>query len=163
MLAERIKAIHTASRGTYGWPRVHPGLRRDGVAVSGKRVARIMREHAVVGRCRRRFTTTTVSDPHAAAVDLVKRVFGPGTVEVDRVYVGDITFHAYYAAWRQGAAIVMGEAWRLASPLSLSALAPGLRAPQSYRYLQAQILDAVLADATVTPGLEPVGSAPYRG
>ncbi len=29
-------------------------------------------------------------DPDPAAVDLVKRVFGPGT-ELDRVYVGDIT------------------------------------------------------------------------
>lgn len=106
VLAERIKAIHTASRGTYGWPRVHCALRRDGVAVSGKRVARIMREHAVVGRCRRRFTTTTVSDPHAAAVDLVKRVFGPGTVEVDRVYVGDITFIRTWQGWLYLATVI---------------------------------------------------------
>jgi len=41
-LAERITAIHETSRGTYGWPRVQRVLRRDGVAVSGKRVARIM-------------------------------------------------------------------------------------------------------------------------
>lgn len=39
-LAERIQAIHKTSRGTYGWPRVHQALRRDGVAVSGKWVAR---------------------------------------------------------------------------------------------------------------------------
>jgi len=90
-LAERITAIHETSRGTYGWPRVQRVLRRDGVAVSGKRVARIMRQHAVAGRCRQRCATTTISDPDAAGVDLVKRVFGPGTVEADRVYVGDVT------------------------------------------------------------------------
>ncbi len=42
-LAERVTAIHETYRGTYGWPRVHRALRREGVAVSGKRVARIMR------------------------------------------------------------------------------------------------------------------------
>jgi len=93
LLAERIKAIHAASRGTYGWPRVQRALRRDGVAVSGKRVARIMRQHAMVGRCRRRFITTTVSDPAVTAADLVKRRFGPGTVDVDRVYVGVVQRH----------------------------------------------------------------------
>ena len=29
-LAERIQAIYDASRGTYGWPRVHAALRREG-------------------------------------------------------------------------------------------------------------------------------------
>jgi hypothetical protein len=43
-LAERIEAIHEASRGTYGWPRVHRDLRREGIHVSRKRVARIMRQ-----------------------------------------------------------------------------------------------------------------------
>ena len=36
-LAGRIEAIYDDSRGTYGWPRVHRQLRRDGVHVAGKR------------------------------------------------------------------------------------------------------------------------------
>ncbi len=52
-LGERIAAIYDDSRGTYGWPRVHKALRREGVCASGKRVARIMRQKALVGRCRR--------------------------------------------------------------------------------------------------------------
>lgn len=90
-LGERIQTIWDGSRGTYGWPRVHAQLRRDGVHVSRKRVARIMRRQGLIGRCRRRWTKTTIPDPEAAAVDLIKRAFGPGTVELDRVYVGDIT------------------------------------------------------------------------
>jgi putative transposase len=86
-LAARIQAIYDQSRGTYGWPRVHQALRREGVHVGGKRVARIMRQRGLIGRCRRRWTTTTVSDPEVAAVDVVKRVFGPGSVELDRVWV----------------------------------------------------------------------------
>lgn len=43
-LGIRIEAIHEASRGTYGWPRVHQALRREGICASRKRVARIMRQ-----------------------------------------------------------------------------------------------------------------------
>jgi transposase InsO family protein len=98
-LGRRIQAIYDESRGTYGWPRVHQALRRDGVCVSRKRVARIMRQKGLVGRCRRRWTTTTFSDPEVTAVDLLKRAFGPGTVEVDRVYVSDITYIWTWEGW----------------------------------------------------------------
>ncbi len=91
-LAKRIEAIHEASRGTYGWPRVHRALRREGIHASRKRVARIMRQKGLIGRCRRRFTVTTISDPDTQAIDLLKRAFRPGTVELGRVYVGDITY-----------------------------------------------------------------------
>jgi transposase InsO family protein len=98
-LAERIEAIYHESKGTYGWPRVHRQLRRDGAGVSGKRVARIMRRKGLIGRCRRRWTRTTISDPETTVVDLLKRAFGPGTVEVDRVYVGDITYIWTWEGW----------------------------------------------------------------
>jgi transposase InsO family protein len=64
-LAKRIEAIHEASRGTYGWPRVHQALRRDGICASRKRVARIMRQRGLIGRCRHRFSVraTTIADP----------------------------------------------------------------------------------------------------
>ncbi|GAC1606229.1 MAG: hypothetical protein NVS3B21_35990 [Acidimicrobiales bacterium] len=103
-LAERIAEIHTSSRGTYGAPRVHAALRRE-VACSRKRVARIMRLRGLAGRCRRRWTTTTVSEPDAVA-DLLKRKFGPGTVEVDRVYVGDITYVWTWEGWLYLATVI---------------------------------------------------------
>ena len=92
--------------GTYGWPRVHRQLRRDGVHVSRKRVARIMRQKGLIGRCRRRWTRTTISDPGVVAVDLVRRAFGPGTVELDRVYVGDITYIWTWAGWAYLATVI---------------------------------------------------------
>ena len=103
-LAGRIVAIHTSSRGTYGAPRVHAALRGE-VACSRKRVARIMRQRGLAGRCRRRWTTTTVSEPDAVA-DLLKRKFGPGTVEVDRVYVGDITNVWTWEGWLYLATVI---------------------------------------------------------
>jgi transposase InsO family protein len=98
-LGERIQVIFDDSRGTYGWPRVHKELRRQGVRASRKRVARIMRQKGLVGRCRRRWTKTTFSDPETKAADLIKRAFGPGTVELDRVYVSDITYIWTWEGW----------------------------------------------------------------
>jgi transposase InsO family protein len=82
-LGERILEIFDESRGTYGWPRVHQALRDDGVCVRRERVARIMRTKGLVGRCRRRWIKTTISDPDVVAVDLLKRTFGRGTVELE--------------------------------------------------------------------------------
>jgi transposase InsO family protein len=105
-LGARIEAIYDRSRGTYGWPRVHRTLRREGVCVRRERVARLMRRRGLVGRCRRRWTKTTISDPEVAAVDLVKRAFGPGTVAVDRVWVGDITYIWTWEGWAYLATVI---------------------------------------------------------
>ena len=53
-LTERIRAIHEASKGRYGSPRVHAMLRREGVRVGEKRVARLMRAAGLQGAFRRR-------------------------------------------------------------------------------------------------------------
>jgi transposase InsO family protein len=100
-LLKRIKQIHDASRKTYGSPRVHAALRDEGVACGRKRVARLMRANGIVGRCPRRFTTTTIADHDAlpTAVDLVKRIFGPGTIELDTLYAGDITYIRTWEGW----------------------------------------------------------------
>ena len=58
-LLKHIIEIHTASRRTYGAPRVLGQLRHAGWRVSEKRVARLMAANGLVGRvsdslCRRR-------------------------------------------------------------------------------------------------------------
>jgi transposase InsO family protein len=105
-LGELIESIYDESRGTYGWPRVHEQLRHDGVHAGGKRVARIMRQRGLIGRCRRRWTRTTISDPETRAVDRLQRAFGPGTVELDRVYVGDITYIWTWEGWLYLATVI---------------------------------------------------------
>jgi transposase InsO family protein len=106
-LGKRIEKIHAKSRGTYGAPRVHAQLRRDGVHTARKRVARIMAARDLAGRCPRRWKRTTIADPNAqAAVDLIKRHFGPGTVECDRVYVGDITYLWTWEGWAYLATVI---------------------------------------------------------
>ena len=106
MLTDRIKAIHADSRGTYGWPRVHQALRREKIRCSPKRVARLMRTAGLVGRCRRRGIKTTIPDPDMAAVDLVKRAFRVGTTELDRIWVGDITYIRTWEGWLYLATVI---------------------------------------------------------
>jgi transposase InsO family protein len=137
-LAERIEAIYDESRGTYGWPRVHRQLRRDGVHVAGKRVARIMRRKGLIGRCRRRWTRTTISDPEVVVVDLLKRAFGPGTVEMDRVYVGDITYIWTWEGWAYLATVIdlasrRVVGWALADHMRAELVCDALRMAIAHR------------------------------
>ena len=90
VLIERIGAIHAASKGTYGAPRIHAELRATGSAVGKKRVARLMRHTDLAGVSRRRFVTTTVRNGDRRAPDLVDRDF---TAEAPNLlWVADITF-----------------------------------------------------------------------
>ena len=100
-LGQRIAAIHEGSRGTYGAPRVHQQLHREGVACGKKRVARLMSERGLAGRCRRRFKRTTVADPAAnpQTPDLVRRAFGPEGLEPNQVWVGDISYLRTWEGW----------------------------------------------------------------
>jgi transposase InsO family protein len=60
LLAE-IKTVFVESRRRYGSPRIHRKLRRRGIRCGQKRVARLMRQHGLAARRRRRFKTTTDS------------------------------------------------------------------------------------------------------
>ena len=71
-----IRASHTASRRTYGSPRVWEDLVEAGAAVSRKRVARLMRQDGIVARARPRYKTTTMSDPdQPVAANVLDRQF----------------------------------------------------------------------------------------
>ena len=84
-------AIHERSRGTYGTPRIHAELAAEGVPVSRKRVARVMREAGLAGVSRRKGPRTTRRDLQARpAPDLVERRFEAEAP--DRLWVADITY-----------------------------------------------------------------------
>jgi putative transposase len=89
-LLARIEAIHADSGGTYGSPRVHAVLKREGEAVSRKRVERLMRENEITGIAPARKLRTTIPAPgDQRPEDLVGRAFtatGP-----NRLWVTDLT------------------------------------------------------------------------
>jgi len=97
VLATRIRVVQDPALGgdrAYGAPRVTADL-NDGVTpaerVNHKRVARVMREHKLVGiRLRRRVKTTIPDQSGRRFPDLIERDFSIG--EPGRRYVGDITY-----------------------------------------------------------------------
>jgi putative transposase len=90
-LGEQIERIHTDSGGTYGSPKVHAQLRRQGIRVSRKRVERLMRQTGLQGAfMRKRRRCSTRRDPAATpAPDLVNRNFNSDAP--DRLWVADIS------------------------------------------------------------------------
>jgi transposase InsO family protein len=95
-LTGRIRKIHQDSRCTYGAKRVALDL-ADGTdgdpaaQVNHKKVARLMREHEIVGRHLRRRRGLTRPDKSAApAPDLLGRDFGAEAPDVK--WCGDITY-----------------------------------------------------------------------
>lgn len=73
-LTKKIRHIHTASRGTYGAPRMHAELAEQGLQVGRKRVARLMRAAGLPGVSRCQGPRTTIRRPGShPAPDLLKR------------------------------------------------------------------------------------------
>ena len=55
ILLGKIIDIHTASRETYGYPRVHAVLKKQGEPCGRNRVARLMRDYGIQAKMTRRF------------------------------------------------------------------------------------------------------------
>jgi putative transposase len=93
VLADMITTIHTASRATYGAPRIQAELRiAQGISCSRRRVARIMRQEGLRGVSRRAaHPITTVREGAATpARDLVQREFH--ATRPNLLWVADITY-----------------------------------------------------------------------
>jgi transposase InsO family protein len=96
-LTARIRAEHKRSKGRYGAPRIHAGLRGQGRRHSRKRIARLMRQAGLAGRAPRRWKKTTIPDPAAAArADAIRRDFTTDASKINQRWCGDIT---YLATW----------------------------------------------------------------
>ncbi|MFJ8589527.1 IS3 family transposase [Streptomyces sp. NPDC093595] len=106
-LTEKITTVHQRSRGTYGAPRVHAVLKREGAVCGRRRVARLMRQAGLTGRHRRRRHRTTIPDPHAATrPDLVLRDFQPDPAALGTRWCGDITYIATSEGWLYLATVI---------------------------------------------------------
>ncbi len=75
-LLTHIRAIHAEVKAEYGWPKVWKELVARGHRVGKERVRRLMKNHGIRARCKRKFVVTTDSKHHLpVAPDLVQRNF----------------------------------------------------------------------------------------
>lgn len=130
-----IKAVHAQSKRRYGSPRVTRELNAQGESVGRHRVARLMREHGLRARRRRRHRVTTLSKhDHPVAGNVLARRFdvnGP-----NQVFASDITYVWTMQGWlylsvvldlysRRVVGFSMGE--RINAQLTIEALRMALK------------------------------------
>lgn len=103
-LVRQIRVVHQKSQQTYGSPRVHEALRRQGAAVGKRRVERVMRERGIRG----------------CSADLYRRLPGMGryygqthclaheqpVTQTDQVWVSDVTYLKVQGQWRYLATVM---------------------------------------------------------
>jgi putative transposase len=104
VLMSQIRAVHTASRDTYGAPRVHAELSAAGVACCRNTVAKLMRQAQIMPKAIRRFRVTTDSRNTKASPNLVDRVFAVS--RPNACWLSDITYIPTREGWLYLAAIL---------------------------------------------------------
>lgn len=135
-LSSHILQIHARSRQTYGSPRIRAELHHAGMAIGRRRVARIMRQKGICGRCRVRRAPQTTDSDHGQPVapNLLKD--RPSPSRINEVWVTDITYIPTDEGWLYLAGIIdvysrkivgWSVSATLATQLCLDALATALQ------------------------------------
>jgi putative transposase len=130
-LIQRIRAIRERWPG-YGYRRVTVQLRREGLCINHKRVARLMRVHGLLARPPRRFIAT--SDGACGAV-FPNRVAGFTPTAPDQLWVADLTYIALRSGFVFLAAILDAFSRRVIG----YALAPHMGAQLTLSALEAAV------------------------
>jgi transposase InsO family protein len=143
LLAE-VRRIFTASRQTYGSPRITAALRQAGQVCNHKRVERLMRTAGLAGRARKRFRVQTTDSKHGLPIAPNRLSLAPVCTAPDQVWLTDITYVPTQEGWlfltclldlysRKIVGWAMGES--LATTLPLLALRMALTRRQPTRGL----------------------------
>lgn len=105
-LTERIRGIFAGSRETYGAPRIHAVLRREGKSCGQNRVARLMAAAGIRSRVRRKFRVKTTDSNHGLPIadNLLQGHFAAD--RPDQIWVADITYIPTDEGWLYLASIL---------------------------------------------------------
>jgi len=91
VLVEKIEQAYRASRGTYGYPRIHAQLRAAGETCGKHRIARLMQRHGIVAKTHKRYRRSALSKHYegfeANKLNRQFRASGP-----NQRWVSDITY-----------------------------------------------------------------------
>ena len=98
-LLVHIRAVYAVNRGAYGWPRIWRQLRAEGIRVGKQRVQRLMQQHGIRARGKRRFRIATTDSRHGLPIapNLLDRNFT--AARPNQAWVGDITYIPTDEGW----------------------------------------------------------------
>ena len=98
-LLAHISAVYAEHRGAYGWPRIWRELRKRDIRVGKQRVQRLMQQHGIRARGKRRFRVITTDSRHELPVvpNLLNRDFSPAAP--NQAWTGDITYIPTEEGW----------------------------------------------------------------
>ncbi len=105
-LSEQIRAVHAASRKTYGRPRITLTLQDQGQRCSPKRVARLMRQNGLQGAQKARYKPKTTDSNHDLPISPNRLAELPAVERLNQVWVGDITYIPTLEGWMYLAAFM---------------------------------------------------------
>jgi transposase InsO family protein len=106
VLKMEIRKIHKESRQTYGRPRLHLQLQRNGHECGKHRLVRLMKEEDIKGLQRRRFRVKTTDSNHLYAIAPNLLEGHPGPSRADEIWVADITYVRTEEGWTYLAAVL---------------------------------------------------------
>jgi len=94
----KIAEIYWQNRGTYGSPRIHKKLKKEGYHYNIKRIEKLMKELGLKARQKRKFKVTTDSNHnYPVKENLLKREFDVDTP--NKAWVSDITYISTQEGW----------------------------------------------------------------
>jgi transposase InsO family protein len=100
----KIRQAHRASRETYGSPRVHAILKRQGEDVGRRRIERLMREQGIQACSAKLYRRMTgLSRQFAMLNNEIRELKVTG---VDQLWVGDVTYLKVNGQWRYLATVM---------------------------------------------------------
>lgn len=106
VLKSQIATAHKKGRGTYGAPRIVDELRDQGVRISRRRCARLMREKGLCGTKKNRRRPRTTDSRHGRAVPANHLATCPPPSRPNQVWVTDITYLKTGEGWLFLAAVL---------------------------------------------------------
>jgi putative transposase len=94
-----ISSVYAEHGGAYGWPRIWRELVKRGIRVGKQRVQRLMQQHGIRARGKRRFRVATTDSRHdlPVAPNRLNRNFRPAGP--NQAWSGDITYIATEEGW----------------------------------------------------------------
>ena len=109
VLLVKVRAVYEDHQGRYGAPRIQDALAKQGDSHGCKRIARLMKEAGMQGRCSRRFVpcTTDSNHDHPIAPNLLAERAAP--TGPNQTWVTDLTYVQTSEGWLYVA--VMLDLW----------------------------------------------------